>query len=59
MSTAAEPEHIQSLRAAVRLSPENLPLRQALADALLAAALPALAVTEYRAALALAPHIRH
>ncbi|GDY20248.1 hypothetical protein LBMAG56_15930 [Verrucomicrobiota bacterium] len=55
MSTAAEPEHIQSLRAAVRLSPENLPLRQALADALLAAALPALAVTEYRAALALAP----
>jgi transitional endoplasmic reticulum ATPase len=56
MSSASEPEHIQSLREAVRLSPENLPLRQALADALLAAALPAEAVIEYRAALALAPN---
>jgi SpoVK/Ycf46/Vps4 family AAA+-type ATPase len=51
-----EPEHIRPLREAVRLSPENLPLRQALADALLGAGLPAEAVTEYRAALALAPN---
>jgi SpoVK/Ycf46/Vps4 family AAA+-type ATPase len=52
---AGEPEHIQSLREAVRLSPENAPLRQALADALLACGLTAEAVAEYRAALARSP----
>jgi transitional endoplasmic reticulum ATPase len=56
MSSASEPEHIQSLREAVQLSPENLPLRQALADALLGAGLPAPAVVEYRAGLTLAPN---
>ena len=50
-----EPEHIRPLREAARLSPDNLPLRQALADALLGAGLAAEAVTEYRAALALGP----
>src|SRR5215204_3354783 len=52
---SAEPEHIRGLREAARLSPENLPLRQALADALLGAGLAAEAVNEYRAALALCP----
>jgi transitional endoplasmic reticulum ATPase len=52
---SAEPEHIRALREAARLSPENLPLRQALADALLGAGLAAEAVSEYRAALALSP----
>ncbi len=51
----AEPDHIRSLREAARLSPENVPLRQALADALLGAGLAAEAVNEYRSALALAP----
>jgi len=51
---ASEPEHIQQLREAVRLSPQNLPLRQALADALLGAGLAAEAVAAFRAALALA-----
>src|SRR5688572_611000 len=50
-----EPEHIRGLREAARLSPDNVPLRQALADALLSAGLPGQAVAEYRAALALAP----
>src|SRR5215213_3589174 len=50
-----EPEHIQSLREAVQLSPRNLPLRQALADALLNAGLPTEATVEYRAALAISP----
>ena len=50
-----EPEHILPLREAVQLSPRNLPLRQALADALLGAGLPAEAVIEYRAALAISP----
>ena len=50
-----EPEHIQSLREAVRLSPDNAPLRQALADALLASGLTAESVAEYRAALARSP----
>jgi transitional endoplasmic reticulum ATPase len=53
MDSAQEPEHIRSLRDAVRVSPENLPLRQALADALLGAGFTAEAVKEYRAALAL------
>ncbi|MGC3961010.1 MAG: ATP-binding protein [Verrucomicrobiota bacterium] len=56
MDAASEPEHIRQLREAARLSPDNVPLRQALADALLAAGLSADAVTAYRAALALAPH---
>ena len=50
-----EPEHIQSLREAVKLSPRNLPLRQALADALLSAGFSTEAVVEYKAALALSP----
>jgi transitional endoplasmic reticulum ATPase len=52
---SSEPEHIRGLREAARLSPDNVPLRQALADALLAAGLAGEAVKEYRAALALAP----
>ncbi len=55
MSGASEPDHVRQLREAVRLSPENIPLRQALADALLAAGLTVEAVAEYRAALALGP----
>jgi AAA+ superfamily predicted ATPase len=55
MSSAFEPDHIRQLREAVAVSPGNLPLRQALADALLAAGLPAEAVVEYRAALSEAP----
>ena len=55
MSGASEPDHVRQLREAVRLSPENVPLRQALADALLGAGLTAEAVAEYRAALALGP----
>lgn len=51
----ADPDSIEHLREAVRLSPNNIPLRQALADALLVAGRPADAETEYRAALALAP----
>ena len=51
---SAESDHIRSLREAVRLSPNNLPLRQALAEALLSMGLAAEAVIEYRAALALA-----
>jgi len=55
MAATAEPEHIRALREAVALSPENPPLRQALADALLAAGFIPEAVREYRAGLALAP----
>jgi AAA+ superfamily predicted ATPase len=55
MAEAKEPEHIRPLREAVKLSPKNLPLRQALADALLAAGLAEEAAVEYRAALAAAP----
>ena len=51
----ADPDSIEQLREAVRLSPKNLPLRQALADALLNHSRPAEAETEFRAALALAP----
>jgi AAA+ superfamily predicted ATPase len=46
-----EPEHILSLREAVKLSPDNTPLRQALADALQSAGFTGEAVVEYRAAL--------
>lgn len=56
MDAASEPDHIRQLREAARLSPDNVPLRQALADALLAAGLSAEAVTAFRAALALAPN---
>lgn len=55
MPPVPEPEHIQSLRAAARLSPDNVPLRQALADALLGAGFSTDAAAEYRAALTLAP----
>lgn len=50
-----EPDHIRQLREAVKLSPDNTPLRQALADALLAAGMSAGAVEEYRSALAQIP----
>lgn len=55
MAGTNEPENVRQLRDALRLSPSNLPLRQALADALLAAGLAAEATTEYRSALADAP----
>jgi transitional endoplasmic reticulum ATPase len=55
MAILPEPEHITQLREAVRLSPQNAPLRQALADALLAAGLNPEATIEYRAALAMNP----
>lgn len=44
-------EQIRQLREAVRLSPDNVPLRTALAEALLGHGLTEEAVTEYRAAL--------
>lgn len=50
-----EPDHIRQLRDAVRLSPENIPLRQALADALLASGLTREAVEEYRGVLSRSP----
>lgn len=46
---------IRQLREALRLSPDNIPLRTALAEALLGHGLPDEAVTEYRAALAQRP----
>jgi hypothetical protein len=49
MGAASEPEHIQQLREAVKLSPSNVPLCQALADALLTSGLITEAVTAYRA----------
>ena len=51
----SEPEHIKPLREAVKLSPENIPLRQALADALLSVGLASAAIIEYKAALAVSP----
>ena len=50
-----EPAHLASLREAVRLSPENLPLRQALGEALLAAGFAPEATDQFRTALARAP----
>src|SRR5438552_866377 len=46
---------LQTLREAVRLSPENLPLRQHLAELLMSLARYAEAEQEYRQALTLAP----
>lgn len=46
---------LRALREAVRLSPDNLPLRRHLGEQLLAAGLLAQAETEFRAALLLAP----
>lgn len=51
----ADAENLQQLREAVTLSPKNGPLRQALADALLAAGLFGEAETEYRTALQVSP----
>lgn len=48
-------EALEGLREAVKLSPQNIPLRQHLADTLLGAGRAAEAEKEYRAALALAP----
>lgn len=50
-----EPEHVKQLREALAVSPDNLPLRQALAESLLAAGLAAEAAGEYRVALAASP----
>src|SRR5262245_4720081 len=47
---------LQALREAVQLSPENVPLRQHLADTLLSMNRPADAEKEYRQVLALAPN---
>ena len=55
MAANEEPDHIRPLREAVAFSPENPPLRQALADALLSAGFVPEAVAEYRAGLAVAP----
>ena len=46
---------LETLREAVRLSPENIPLRRHLAESLLAQGHPELAEAEFRAALTLAP----
>jgi SpoVK/Ycf46/Vps4 family AAA+-type ATPase len=46
---------LETLREAVRLSPENVPLRRHLAESLLAQGRPGLAEAEFREALALAP----
>ena len=46
---------IEGLRAAVRLSPENMPLRQALGDALMGMGRYEEAQTEYKVALGLSP----
>ena len=48
-------DSLAALREAVRLSPDNLPLRQHVADLLLQTGRPAEAETEYRAALSLNP----
>jgi len=50
-----EPDHIRPLREAVKLSPDNTPLRQALAEALLAVGLGTAAAEEFRLALARSP----
>jgi SpoVK/Ycf46/Vps4 family AAA+-type ATPase len=50
---------LDTLREAVRLSPENIPLRRHLAESLLAQGRPELAEAEFRAALTLAPEDAH
>jgi SpoVK/Ycf46/Vps4 family AAA+-type ATPase len=52
---SADPEHIRQLREAVKLSPNNTPLRRALAEALLSSGFAAEAVVEFRAALTALP----
>ena len=49
------PDPFAALREALRLSPDNIPLRQHLADSLLGSGQPEGAEEEYRSALALAP----
>jgi AAA+ superfamily predicted ATPase len=61
MSNHPEANHpaddtLQALREAVRLSPNNIPLRQHLADTLFSRGQPEEAEKEYRAALELAPN---
>ena len=46
---------IEALREALRLSPENIPLRKHLAETLLSQGRPDLAEAEFREAVALAP----
>lgn len=53
----SDADPLGQLREAVRLSPRNVPLRQALADALLAAGQAGEAEVEYRAALQLSPDL--
>ncbi len=55
----AENEEVKSLREALRLSPNNIPLRQHLADTLLKCGLAEQAEKEYRDALTLAPDNPH
>ena len=50
---------LETLREAVRLSPENIPLRRHLAESLLAQGRPELAEAEFREALTLAPEDAH
>src|SRR5256885_14996917 len=50
------PDAVNSLREAVRVSPDNLPLRRALADMLLGMGKPEEAEKEFRHALSLSPH---
>ena len=52
---SADSDHIRQLREAVKLSPSNTPLRQALAEALLSSGFAAEAVIEFRAALSALP----
>src|SRR5262249_40605914 len=54
-SPMSDDDSLQALREALRLSPENIPLRQHLADSLLRMGRPEEAEKEYRQALALAP----
>jgi AAA+ superfamily predicted ATPase len=55
---ASSEEALRALRDAVQLSPDNVPLRQHLADTLLNNGRPAEAEKEYRHALTLAPNDR-
>src|SRR5262249_32793927 len=53
--TMSSPDPLQALRDALQLSPENVPLRQHLADSLLGLGRAEDAEKEYRQALSLAP----